>query len=81
MIATTITQKGQATIPASIRLKLGIKIGEKVIFEERGKEVILRPLPDLSSLRGSLKNNKKYNEDKIIKSVGKMLVQRYGKNS
>jgi AbrB family looped-hinge helix DNA binding protein len=81
MITTTVTQKGQATIPAYIRKKLGIRVGEKVVFEERGREVVLRPLPDLSSLRGSLKTDKKYDEDKIVKSVGEMLVKRNGKNS
>lgn len=82
MIVTTVTQKGQATIPVFIRKKLGIKPGEKVVFEERGEEVILRILPDLSSLRGSLKTNKKYDEDKVVESVGKMLARRlYGKNN
>jgi AbrB family looped-hinge helix DNA binding protein len=42
---TTVTQKGQVTIPAEVRQALGIKPRDKVIFEmeEEEKVVKLRP--------------------------------------
>ena len=78
MIATTITQKGQVTIPVHIRKKLSIKTGQKVIFEERGDEIIVKAVPDFLTLMGSLKTNKKYNKRKANLAVGKYLAKRYG---
>jgi|GEM_PF-611133 AbrB family looped-hinge helix DNA binding protein len=39
----TVGKKGQVTIPKDIRDKYGLKKGEKVIFEERGDEIIMKP--------------------------------------
>ncbi len=36
-----VSSKGQVTIPIEIRKKLGIKEGDKVIFLEKGNEIIL----------------------------------------
>lgn len=41
MIYSTITQKWQATIPVSIRKKLGLHIGSRVVFRFQGDSVIL----------------------------------------
>lgn len=42
---TTITQKGQVTIPAEIRSRLGLKPHDKVRFELQGETLTLRPVP------------------------------------
>lgn len=76
---TTVTQKGQATIPVHIREKLGIQPGEKVIFQERGDEVYIRRIPNFLNFKGSLKTLKKYNKQKASEAVGKMLAQRLKK--
>lgn len=39
----TVGKKGQVTIPKEIREKFGLKEGEKVVFEVRGDEIVLRP--------------------------------------
>ena len=44
MNISTITQKGQATIPASVRKKLGLHPGDKISFEITDGEVILRKM-------------------------------------
>ena len=77
MIATTITQKGQVTIPAHIRRKLSVKAGQKVVFEERGDEVIVKTVADFLSLMGSVKTNKRYDKQKADKAVGKYLAKTY----
>lgn len=38
-----LTAKGQVTIPAGIRALLGLKPGDKVQFEVRGVEVVMKP--------------------------------------
>jgi AbrB family looped-hinge helix DNA binding protein len=47
MATTVITTKGQVVIPAEIRHKLKIKKGTKFYVEERGQEIVLKPItPD-----------------------------------
>lgn len=36
-----VTSKGQITIPAEIRRKMGLKTGDKVLFVEDGEKVIM----------------------------------------
>lgn len=74
---TTLTQKGQATIPVHIRKKLDIKAGQKVAFEERGGEVIIKAAPDFLDLIGSLKTNKKYDSKKAEIAVGQYLAKQH----
>lgn len=77
MIATTITQKGQVTIPVNIRKKLGVETGQRVVFEERGDEVVVKAVPDFLSLMGSIKTKIKYDKRKARKAVGDYLAKRY----
>ncbi len=79
MYATTLTQKGQVTIPAPIREKLGLKKGEKVSFEEKEGQIIIKSAPNLLDLMGSLKTTKKYDKTKVKKAVGQYLAKRYAK--
>lgn len=59
-LVSTVTQKGQATIPIFIREKLGIKPRSKISFEMNGEgEVLIKPVRDFLAMRGSLKTNKK----------------------
>ena len=39
----TISKKGQITLPADLRKRLGFEAGDTVIAEERNGELILRP--------------------------------------
>src|SRR5438874_1315271 len=41
---TTLTQKGQVTIPQAIRARLGLKPRDRVRFEVDGDEVKLKPV-------------------------------------
>lgn len=43
-LETRLTQKGQVTIPAEIRAKLGLKPRDTVRFEVEGMEVKLKPV-------------------------------------
>ena len=38
-----ITSKGQITIPLKVRLALGVKEGDRLIFEQNGREMVVRP--------------------------------------
>ena len=44
MSATLIvSNRGQITLPASTRKRLGIKSGDVMILEDRGNEIVLKP--------------------------------------
>ena len=38
-----VSSRGQITLPATLRKRLGIKSGDVVILEDRGGEVVLKP--------------------------------------
>ncbi len=44
MTTTIVTTKGQVVIPAKIRRKLNIRKGTRLYIEERGDELILKPV-------------------------------------
>lgn len=54
---TTATAKGQIVIPSSIRRRLGIKEGTRIQIEEKGNEIILKPITReyVHSLRGKFR--------------------------
>lgn len=61
---TTLTTKGQVTIPNYFRQQLQLQVGHKIMFQknpDRNSELILKPVADFASLRGALKTSKKYN--------------------
>jgi AbrB family looped-hinge helix DNA binding protein len=44
-IISTVTQKGQVTIPVEVRRYLGVDAPDKIMFVLDGDEVLLRPVP------------------------------------
>jgi AbrB family looped-hinge helix DNA binding protein len=55
-VLSTITSKGQVTIPAEVRQSLGLKKGDKIAFViDEGGDVHLKPPrhPSIMSLRGA----------------------------
>ena len=47
-----VSERGQITIPAEIRRRLGLRPGAKLEIEVREDAVILRPVPSISTLAG-----------------------------
>ncbi len=56
MSISTLTSKGQTTIPKAVRRHLGLKPGDKIRFlvEDDGRVVVLPATLHLRDLRGSL---------------------------
>jgi AbrB family looped-hinge helix DNA binding protein len=50
-----VSSKGQVTLPAAMRAKLGIDAGSRIRFEVRGKELVIIPELPISAYRGILK--------------------------
>lgn len=80
---TTITTKGQVTIPQEVRKALGIKIGDKVsftkVFPSHKKAVIRIISADIvEELSGSLRaKTKEISHKKARKAAGKILLKKY----
>lgn len=56
MSTSKVTSKGQATIPADVRARLGIKPGDSVEFTVNDAgEMVVRRAPRLSDLTGMIK--------------------------
>jgi AbrB family looped-hinge helix DNA binding protein len=79
MKAYSITPKGQVTIPLEIRDKLKLKPGDKIIYQNTKRGVLLKPakrniLTDFGFLNGRQKPGDGL--DSIRKSIRKKIVKR-----
>ena len=50
-----VSSKGQVTLPAAMRAKLGIHPGTRIGFEVRGTELVIKPELPMSAFYGILK--------------------------
>ncbi|MFB6246504.1 MAG: AbrB/MazE/SpoVT family DNA-binding domain-containing protein [Candidatus Pacearchaeota archaeon] len=76
MEKTTVTRKGQITIPQSLREKLGIKKGSKLSMEFKDGDVILsvedkKPIEKMRDLKNEIKFSGKEIESMIKDSKKK----------
>ena len=77
MSASTVTRKGQVTIPKTIRDRLGIKEGEKVFFVVRGGEVVLKVLRgNILDLKGSVKPSARPEDFESVRRSVKQAVSK-----
>jgi len=59
MSSSSMTVKGQVTIPVALRERLGLRPGDKLRFEEEGGRILLTPLDSrVESVFGLVKARK-----------------------
>ncbi len=49
MLSSSISSKGQVTIPVSVRQRLGLREGDRVEFVLEGEKTVLRPVRSLEN--------------------------------
>lgn len=49
-----VTRRGQTTIPSKFRRRHRIRQASHLVVIDRGNEIVMRPVPDLEDLAGSL---------------------------
>lgn len=76
---TTLTQKGQVTIPLELRKLLNVAPYEKVAFKKQGKNIIITAAKDFLSLKGSIKAKVKYDNQKVDESVQNYIAEEYAR--
>ena len=69
-----ITTKGQTTIPADIRTRLGVGPGDRIEYvPQPDGQIVLRKAPHpLESLRGIIKTDRPYSTEEIVAMVREM---------
>lgn len=72
MLESTLTDKGQTTVPKEVRKALGIKSGQRLQWDvtENGAATV-RPEPSALALFGSLKSSKKFPGIKAEKAAAR----------
>ena len=78
MHQSTITRKGQTTIPKKIRAFLKLKPNDKLFYIVEGEKVVLKPLRgDILELRGSVPaKDRPADFDKIFKTTRKKVAKK-----
>ncbi len=78
-MVSTVTSKGQVTIPKEIRSFLGIKPSDKINFMVEKGHVVLKPVRTLRDFRGSVPTQTKSDIGKervqAKKAVGKRIQE------
>lgn len=73
---TTLTQKGQITIPQIYRHELNLSTGDKMSFalSNDGSYLLLRPTASFSQFRGSIVSKRRYSKERARKSYLPQVV-------
>lgn len=58
MTSSTVTTKGQVTLPAYLRRELSIKPSDRVVFAKEGMRIYVEKVDTVDELFGSLANPK-----------------------
>ncbi len=74
-MTSTISSKGQVTLPAALRARLGWKAGTKLEFDEHGDCIVARPAFDISEMKSVLGCAKDFEPGK---SSRKILAEKRG---
>lgn len=83
MIKATLTSKGQLTVPKEVRDRLGIKPGDRLLFETVGDSIHLRVEKriTLEELEGSLPARREYpGKEGERAAVRRHLAEKFSKN-
>ena len=80
MPATTITTKGQVTIPKDIRQTLGVGPGDRVLFyrTEDGRVVVEPETVDIHTLKGMVKPKRRgVTVEEMNEAIARAAAERY----
>lgn len=81
MQITTVTQKGQVTIPVDIRRFLQIDTGDQVAFIKTKDQVVLKPARSFLDLKGSIKKSRKFSDKDADKAILDLASKTYAQKT
>jgi AbrB family looped-hinge helix DNA binding protein len=79
IIRREIGEKGQVVIPKDIRNYLGLNIGANIIFEIKGKEIVIKKEEEPDMIVEDFFNTPKIKEKVTVKELKKVYGEQYGK--
>ena len=78
MLLSTITSKGQTTIPEELRKDLALEPGQRLLWEKVDGKLVATPAGDLMALAGSLLSDKPFvPKAELRKLIHAQRVKRY----
>lgn len=78
---STITQKGQVTLPVGVRRALGLEVNQRVMIIRDGDGARITPAADFMSMAGSFASSKPFNIRAMRKAAKEKLADSYGKKT
>lgn len=75
MALSTVSSKGQITLPAQIRASLGINSKDKIQILLRDNEIVLKPMKSFRELRGTIPFKKGDIRSKVAEAVAKHVTE------
>ena len=77
---TTMTKKGQVTVPLFIRQKFGLEPSQRILFTVEADRVFLKPAISFLDLGGAFRSKKPFNLKAMRKASKDYVTRRYLKN-
>lgn len=74
---TTVTQKGQITIPVDIRTALGLSQGKKVLITLEAGSAKVKAVPDFFQFKGSVKSKTAFEIKSMRENAKEHVVKRH----
>ena len=76
MLVSTITKKGQITLPKKVRDALAVGPSDKILFVRRGDDYIIKPVKDFTQMRGALPVKEAIDFDALREKVKRNVGER-----
>jgi len=70
---TTVTRKGQVTIPVPLRKKYSIREGMKIQVTDTTSGIVLKPIPDMNDWAGA--DAGKYTYEEITRKLDRLRAR------
>jgi antitoxin PrlF len=78
---STVTTKGQVTIPSKLRKALGLSPGKKVAFRLEDGKITLEPLKDdITAAFGLLKSRRGVSVDEMDEAIVQAVAERFSRH-
>lgn len=74
---STITQKGQVTIPKSLRDLFRLKASDKLYFEVKNNGILAHRVSSIEDMRGIAKTNKVLTKKEYKKIIRDAVIERF----
>jgi len=76
---SSLTQKGQVSIPKSIRDHFGLKTSDKIRFSIQKNRIIAEPALTTESMFGFIKAKRPISDAEMRKTIREAVVEKYRK--